>query len=140
MGSSSQEGPRPFRVRPAGDDEFAAIEALGFDPGAAVVGEIAAIAALGDNAFEPIFAGGAAERLAVAGFMGAECDSVRRLLEEGREACLAVEERQGGEGFCVEIEEIEDEVNEAGAAAIGGLLDERGGGHAVWANAAEFAV
>ena len=105
----AQEGPRPFRVRPADDDEFAAIEAFGFDPGAAVVGEIAAIDALGDDAFEAMSAGGAAERLAVAGFMGAECDSVRRLLEEGREACLAVEERQGGEVFAVEIEEIEDE-------------------------------
>jgi len=85
-------------------------------------------------------AGGAAERLAVAGFMGAECDSVRRLLEEGREACLAVEERQGGEVFAVEIEKIEDEIDEAGAAAIGGLLHELEGGHAVWANAAELAV
>ncbi|HKN29543.1 MAG TPA: hypothetical protein VJY34_17330 [Roseiarcus sp.] len=136
----AQEGPRPFRVRPADDDEFAAIEALGFDPGAAVVGEIAAIDALGDDAFEAMSAGGAAERLAVAGFMGAECDSVRRLLEEGREACLAVEERQGGEVFPVEIEEIEDEINEVGAAAIGGLLHELEGGHAVRANAAEFAV
>ena len=87
----AEEGPRPFRVRPADDDEFAAIEALGFDPGAAVVGEIAAIDALGDDAFEAMSAGGAAERLAVAGFMGAECNSIRRLLDEGREACLAVE-------------------------------------------------
>jgi hypothetical protein len=85
-------------------------------------------------------AGGAAERLAVAGFMGAECDPVRRLLEEGHEACLAVDERQGREVFAVELEEIEDEINEAGAAAIGGLLHEREGGHAVRANAAEFAV
>jgi hypothetical protein len=85
-------------------------------------------------------AGGAAECLAVAGFMRAECDSVRRLLEEGREACLAVDQRQGREVFAVEIEEIEDEINEAGAAAIGGLLHELKGGHAVWANAAELAV
>ena len=42
--------------------------------------------------------------------MGAECDSVQRLLEEGREACLAFEERQGGEVFAVEIEKIEDEI------------------------------
>ena len=61
-------------------------------------------------------------RLAVAGFMGAECDSVQRLLEEGREACLAFEERQGGEVLAVEIEKIEDEINEAGAAAIGGFV------------------
>jgi len=47
-------------------------------------------------------AGGAAERLAVAGFMGAECNSIRRLLEEGREACLAVDERQGGDVFAVD--------------------------------------
>src|SRR5208337_3878830 len=98
-------GPRPFRVRPADDDEFAAIEALGFDPGAAVVGEIAAIDTLGDDAFEAMSAGGAAERLAVAGFMGAECNSIRQLLEEGREACLAVDERKGGEVFTVELEE-----------------------------------
>ncbi len=56
-------------------------------------------------------AGGEAERLAVPGFMCAECDSIRRLLEEGREACLAVDERQGREVFAVELEEIEDEVN-----------------------------
>src|SRR5271157_5068792 len=85
-------------------------------------------------------AGGAAERLAVAGLMGAECDSVRRLLEECREACLAVEERYCGEVFAVEIEKIEDEINEAGAGAIGGLLHEREAGHAVRANAAELAV
>ena len=60
--------------------------------------------------------------------------------EEGREACLAVEERQGGEVFAVEIEKIEDEIDEAGAAAIGGLLHELEGGHAVRANAAELAV
>ena len=54
---------------------------------------VAAIYALGDDTFEAMSAGGAAERLAVAGFMGAECDSVRRLLEEGREACLAVDQR-----------------------------------------------
>jgi hypothetical protein len=85
-------------------------------------------------------AGGAAERLAVAGLMGAEFDSRRRLLKEGGEACLAVEERQGGGVFAVEIEKIEDELNEAGAAAIGGLLHEREGGHAVWADAAKLAV
>src|SRR5271166_3805056 len=84
----AQEGPRPFRVRPADDDEFAAIEALGFDPGAAVVGEIAAIDALGDDAFEAMSAGGAAERLAVAGFMGAECNSIRRLLRRRLEEAV----------------------------------------------------
>jgi hypothetical protein len=77
----AQEGPQRFRVRPADDDEFAAIETFGFDPGAAVVGEIAAIDALGDDPFEAMSAGGAAERLAVAGFMDAECDSIWRLLE-----------------------------------------------------------
>ncbi len=75
------------------------MRAFGFDPGAAVVAEIAAIDALGDDAFKAMSAGGEAERLAVAGFMCAECDSIRRLLEEGREV------------FAVELEEIEDEVN-----------------------------
>ena len=46
----------------------------------------------------------------------------------------------GRRGLPVEIEEIEDEINEVGAAAIGGLLHELEGGHAVRANAAEFAV
>jgi hypothetical protein len=67
-------GSRPFGGGPAGDDEFAAVEAFRFDPGAAVAWEIGPVEALGDDAFEAVAAGGAAERLAVAGLMGAKVD------------------------------------------------------------------
>jgi hypothetical protein len=57
----AEEGSGPFRVRPSGDDEFRANEAFAFDPCAAIVRKIFAIAALGDDAFEVVPAGGAAE-------------------------------------------------------------------------------
>jgi hypothetical protein len=68
-------GSRPFGVGPAGDDEFAAVEAFRFGPGAAVAWEIGPVEALGDDAFEAVAASGSAERLAVAGLMGAEVDA-----------------------------------------------------------------
>jgi hypothetical protein len=68
-------GSRPFGVGPAGDDEFAAVEAFRFDPGGAVAWEVGPVEALGDDAFEAVAAGGAAERLAVGGLMGAEVDA-----------------------------------------------------------------
>ena len=92
-------GSRPFGVGPAGDDEFAAVEAFRFDPGAAVAWEVGLVEALGDDAFEAVAAGGAAERLAVAGLMGAKVDAGGRRAEQGRKAALALGERHGGEGL-----------------------------------------
>jgi hypothetical protein len=44
--------PRSFRVRPADNDELGPIEAFALDPGAAFAGQIVAIEALGDVAFD----------------------------------------------------------------------------------------
>jgi hypothetical protein len=67
-----------FGVRPAEDDEFASIEAFCLDPRAAVIGQIAPVQPLRDEAFEAVSTGGAAEGLAVAALMIAEFDSVGR--------------------------------------------------------------
>ena len=85
-------------------------------------------------------AGGAAERLAVAGLMGAELDAGGRRIQQGRKAALALAERHGGDLLAVDLEEIEQEINEAGAAAVGGLLHEGEVGDAVGTDGAEFAV
>ena len=85
-------------------------------------------------------AGGAAERLAVAGLMGTKVDAGGRRAEQGRKAALALGERHGGEGLAVELEEIEQEIDEAGAVAVGGLLHEGEVGDAVGTHGAEFAV
>ena len=49
--------PRPFRVRPADDDELGPVEAFGLDPRATVAGQIGPIEPLRDDPFEPVLAG-----------------------------------------------------------------------------------
>jgi hypothetical protein len=66
-------------------------------------------------------------------------DSGRRLFEESGETRFALDQRQGGQVGAVEFKEVEHEIDEACAAAIGGLHElERG--HAIGADAAELAV
>jgi hypothetical protein len=133
-------GSRPFGVGPSGDDEFAAVEAFRLDPDFAVVGKIASIEALRDDAFEAVAACGAAKRLAVACLVGAEVDAWGWRAEQGRKSGLAFGKRQRGDLFAVEFEEVEEIIDEAGAALVGGLLHEAEVGNAVWTHGAEFTV
>jgi len=72
--------------------------------------------------------------------VGAEVDAWGWRAEQGRKAGLALGERQGGDLLAVELEEIEEVIDEAGAALVGGLLHEADVGNAVWTHGAEFTV
>jgi hypothetical protein len=57
--------PRSFRVRPADDDEFLAIEAFGFTPEASVSRRIRRNDRLGNDAFESELAGVLPDKLPI---------------------------------------------------------------------------
>jgi hypothetical protein len=60
--------------------------------------------------------------------------------EQRRKAALALGERQGGDLLAVELEEIEEVIDEARAAVVGGLLHEAEVGDAVGTHGAQLAV
>jgi hypothetical protein len=111
-----------FGVRPADGDEFASIEAFRLDPRAAVIGQIVPVQPLRDHAFEAVSASGSAEGLAVAALMIREFDSVGWFRKERSQTRLSLAEGQARQIFAVELEEVEGEIDQTGAAAIRGLL------------------
>jgi hypothetical protein len=63
-----------------------------------------------------------------------------RRAEQSRKAALALREPRGGDGLAVELKEIEQVIDEACAALVGGLLHKAEVGNAIWTHGAEFAV
>ena len=64
-----EQRPGALGIRPADDDELGPIEALAFDPGAAIAGQIGAIELLRGDALEAMLACRPAKRFAIAAFM-----------------------------------------------------------------------
>jgi hypothetical protein len=66
---------RSFRIGPADDNEFLAVEALCFAPEAPVARRIGRVDRFGDHAFEPKSAGMSADKLVVALLMVVELEA-----------------------------------------------------------------
>jgi hypothetical protein len=67
-------------------------------------------------------------------------DARRRILEQRRQTRLALVKRQAGDIFAVQLEEVEGEIGQMTAAAVGGLLHDLKRRHAVRPHAAKLAV
>jgi len=72
--------------------------------------------------------------------MIAEFDSVGRFRKERSQAALSLAERKGHQIFAFELEEVEGEIDQTGAPALGGLLHKLQRCHAIRTNTAKFAV
>jgi hypothetical protein len=72
--------------------------------------------------------------------MIAEFDSVGRFRKERSRAALSLAERRGHQIFAFDLEEVEGEINQTGAPALGGLLHKLERCHAIRTNTAKFAV
>jgi hypothetical protein len=72
--------------------------------------------------------------------MIAEFDSVGRFRKERSRAALSLAERKGHQIFAFDLEEVEGEIDQTGAPALGGLLHKLERCHAIRTNTAKFAV
>jgi hypothetical protein len=79
-----EERPGALGIRPPDNDELRPIEALAFNPGAAISRQTGAVEPLRDGAFEAMLACRAAKSFAIAAFVIAISNPSWRLVEKRR--------------------------------------------------------
>jgi hypothetical protein len=115
---------RAFRIGPADNYAFLAIEALCLHPDPAIAWRVGRIGAFRDDAFKPELAGLRVEVCAAAGVVIAVLQRPANTGEQSAKTFLALDERQGRKVLTVEMQDVEQEVDQPGrVAAIARLND-----------------
>jgi hypothetical protein len=108
-------GARSFRVRPADDDEFLAIEPFGFTLEAPVSRRIGRIDRVGNDAFESKLTGVLPDKLAIACLVAVELKA-GNVRDQRLEKSLAFDQWQAGRLSAAEMQEVESVVDEPNSA------------------------